>query len=108
MNGSMMPVTQGLDGFPEIAKQVPPVSDLDSTRCTLANTVGISSCTIAGDDLYAWAIPQPGGERCSLTISEKVDHPVRLQVDQHCAVVTATPPRPVVDTQNPWRRDGSD
>lgn len=91
-NGSMMPVTQGLDSFPKIAKQVPPVSDLDSTRCTLANTVGISPCTIAGDDLHAWAIPQPSGERCCLTISEKVNYLVRLQVDQHCAVVTATPP----------------
>lgn len=105
-NGSIMSVTQGLDGFPKIAEQVPPVSDLDSTRRTLANTVSISTCTIASDDLNARAISQPSGQRCSLTISVKINHPIRLKVDQHGSVVTATPPCPVIDTQNPQRCDG--
>jgi hypothetical protein len=107
-NGHIMPVTQGLDGLPKIAEQVPPISDLNSTRRTLADAVGVGTCTIAGDDLDARAVPQPSGQRCGFTIREKVDHLVRLQVDQHSAVVTATSPRPVVDTQNPRRCDGSD
>ena len=106
-NGSMMPVTDGLDGFPDIAEQVPPIGNLDSARRTLTDAVGISACTIPGDDLDTWAIPQPRGQRRGFTIRQKVDHLVRLQVNQHGAVVTATPPRPVIDPQNPWRRDGS-
>ena len=64
-NGRTMPVTKSLDGLAKIAEQVPSISDLDSAGRTLAGTVGIRTCTIAGDDLNTWAILQPGGERRS-------------------------------------------
>ena len=105
---SNMPVTESLDGLPEIAEQVPPIGDLDGAGGTLADTIGISTGTIASDNLNAWAIAQPDGERRCLTIRQKVDDLVRLEVDQHGAVVAATSPCPVVDTENPRRRDGPD
>ena len=87
---------------------MPAIGDLNSARRTLTDTIGIRTCTIASDDLDARAIPQPIGQRRGFTIREKVDDLVRPQIDQHGAVVTATPPCPVIDTQNLRRRDGSD
>ena len=48
-----MPVAEGLDGFTQIAQQVPSIGNLDGGGSTLANAVGVSARAITGDDLDA-------------------------------------------------------
>ena len=59
-NGSIVPVPKSLNRLAGIAQEVPSIGDLDSTRGTLADTVGIGARTIAGDDLDAGPTMQPG------------------------------------------------
>ena len=99
-----MPVAEGLDGLADVAEQVPSIGDLDGVRGTLADAVGVGTGTIAGDDLDARPVTQPGGDGSSLAIGQEIDHPVCLEVDQHRAVATPTPPGPVVNPEDTRRR----
>jgi hypothetical protein len=89
-----------LDSLPKIAEQMPPVGDLNGVRSALADPVGIGAGTIAGDNLNAGMILQPGRDRCGLAIGQKIDHCVGLEVDDDGAVSATSLPRPVVDAEN--------
>ena len=85
---------------PQVAKQVPSISNLDSRRSAPADGVGIGAGPIAGDDLHPRPIAEPGGNGCGFRIGQEIDYFVCLEIDQHGAVATPTPPSPVVDTKN--------
>jgi hypothetical protein len=96
-NGSVVSFPKSLNCFAEIAQEVPSISDLDGSRGTLTDAVSIGVCTIAGDDLDAGPVTQPGGDGGGLTIGQEIDHVVRLKVYKHRAVATTPPPCPVVN-----------
>jgi hypothetical protein len=97
-----VPIRKGLDGLPEIAEQVPSISDLDRTWRTLANAISIGAGAVTSDDLDAWTIPQPGSNGGGFTIGQEIDDVIAFEAHQHGAVATTTPPGPVVDTKDAW------
>ena len=99
-----MPVTQGLDSLAEVAEQVPSIGDLDGIRGTLPDAIGVGAGMIAGDDLDARPVPQPGGNGGGLAVGQQIDHPVGLDVDRHRAVAAPAPPGPVIDSEDTRRR----
>ena len=99
-----MPVAQSLDRLAEVAEQVPAIGDLEGVRGTLTDAVGIGTGTIAGDNLDAWPLTQPGSDGGGLAVGQGIDHPVRLEVDQDRAVATPTRPGPVINPEDTRRR----
>ena len=70
---------------------MPSIGDLGGIRDTLAYAVGIGAGTIPGNDLDNWPITQPSGDRGGLAVRQKIDHPVRLEVDQPSAIMMPAP-----------------
>jgi hypothetical protein len=95
------PVGKSLHGISEIAKQMPPISNLDHARRTLTNAVRINAGAVAGDNLDTWVIAQPSGHRCGVAVRQQINHYILFQVDEHRAVSMTPPPCPVVDPENP-------
>ena len=54
--GGVVPVSQSLDGLSEFAEQMPAIGNLDGTRSTLTDAVGIGAGTVPSDDLDAGSI----------------------------------------------------
>jgi len=95
-----VPITKGLNGLSKVPEQVPSIGDLHGPWSALTNPVGIGSGTIAGDDLDARPITQPSGNGGSFAIWQEIDHLVRLEVYQHCAVASPASPCPIIDAEH--------
>jgi hypothetical protein len=98
--GGTVPVTEGLDSLSEVAEQMPSVSNLNGAWRALADPVGIGAGAIAGDDLDAGTILQPGGDGGGLAIGQQIDHLVRLEVHDDGPVSTTSLPCPVIDAED--------
>ncbi len=53
-----------------VFQQVPPVSDMEGIRRTAPAAVGVGCTPVAGDHLYAGAVPQPGCEAVRLSVGQ--------------------------------------
>jgi hypothetical protein len=100
---NMVPVTESFDRVSKITKQVPSIGDLNATCSTVANTVGASASTVAGNNFDPWAVPQPIGNGRRLVIGQEVDNFIRLQVDNCGPVAATTLPCPIIHTRNTRR-----
>lgn len=101
-----VPVSKGLNSLSKIAEQVPAIGDLDGVWGALTNTVSISASSIAGDNLDAGSITQPGGHGGSFAVWQEINHFVGLQIHQHRTVTPSASPRPIIDTEDSrhWHR----
>ena len=69
----MMTVESGAHGIAQIAQQVEAVGHLDRLRSAGANAVGKGTGPVAGDDLDARMILQPGGDGLGTAIRQQLD-----------------------------------
>ena len=78
----MVTVESVAHGVTQIAQQVEPVGHLDRLRSAGANTVGEGTGPVAGDDLDARMILQPGGYGLGTAVRQQLDWPVAtLEID---------------------------
>ena len=89
--GRTVPVTKGLNSLSKVAQQVPAIGNLGRAWSALADAIGIGAGAIAGDNLDARAVTQPGGDGGSFAVRQQIDHLVRLKVHQHRAVLPSAP-----------------
>ena len=102
IGGSAMSIADVLDGITKVAQQMPAIRDLYGVGSALTDPIRIGTGAITRDDFDAGMSAQPGRERRRFTVRQQVDDLVLLQIDQDGAVVMATPPCPVVDTEYAW------
>ena len=100
----MVTINDGADSIAKISQQVPSVRNLHGLRCTLTNTIGVSTSAIACDHLYTRMLTKPRGERLGLPVREQIHDLVPLEVDKDGAVVVATSPGPVIHAKHLRRR----
>lgn len=89
-----------LDRLAQIHPEVKPVSDLHRVRGALPGSFAIAAGPIPADDLDLGMLPQPGCETVAIAVVEHLDRAVGGHVDEHGAVVAASPEREVVDAQH--------
>jgi hypothetical protein len=99
-NIGMVTTHSGLNGLTKVAQQMPPVGDLDSSRCTLSDPVRLGPGPIAGDNLNPGMLTQPLSEAVGLAIRQQVDHRMAFQIDQNGAIPATPAPRPVINRQD--------
>jgi hypothetical protein len=94
----MVTVESVAHGIAQIAQQVEPVGHLDLLRSAGANAVGKGAGLVAGDDLDAGMILQPGGAGRGTAVGQQIDRPVgTLEIDDNGAATPAAAPGPVID-----------
>lgn len=104
-SGSKVTVMAGEDlpqGVGHVVQEVPAICDLDGGGRSLADTIGVGAGTVTGDDLDAGMGFQPCGNGVGLTVGQKVNRAVALEIDKEGAVTLAAAPSPVVDADDTW------
>jgi hypothetical protein len=84
----------------QVVVQVPAVGDLDRVWRAGACAVGVGAGPVPADDLGAWMVLQPAGERVRLAVAQQVHGLAGLRVDQHGAVVATAAEREVVHPED--------
>ncbi len=79
------------------------VRDLNGIRGALPRALGVGAAAVAGNDLDAGMLLQPGGQGLSLTVREQVDHAAAFQVHQDRPILLAFALRPVVHPEHAGR-----
>ena len=101
----MVTVESVAHGVAQIAQQVEPVGNLDRLRSAGTNAVGKGTGPVAGDDLDAGMILQPGGDGLGTAVGQQLDRPVgTLEINDNGAVAPAAAPGPVTDTDDARRQ----
>jgi len=88
----------------EIAEKIPAIRDLDGVRSAGPNAVGVGAGAVAGNNLHPGMGFQPCRHGLRVAVGQPVDGTVALQIDDDRAVALTTPPGPVVDADDAWRR----
>lgn len=96
----MLTIDSGTNGVAKIAQQVPAVGDLNSLWRTLAHSIRVGAGAVTCDDLDTGVLAEPTCQRFGLSVRQKVNDLVALQVDQNGAVAMAAPPGPVIDSKH--------
>ena len=81
---------------------MPTVGDLLGLRRALPGATCICASPVAGDDLDAGMVLEPGGECTHLAIGQQIHDVVRLQVDEYSLVSLPAPPGPIIHPENTW------
>jgi hypothetical protein len=98
-----VPIEQPLNGFAHIDKEVPTISSLHSIGRTSRHAIRIRPGAITADDLNAWMLLKPGGERLSCAIRQEIHRALPLQAHEDRVVLVALFPGPIVNAQHAWR-----
>jgi CRISPR/Cas system-associated exonuclease Cas4 (RecB family) len=96
----MLTIDDGSYGIAEVAQQVPTVSNLNSVRRPLADTVSIGACAVARDNLDTGVLAKPGGQRFRLSVGQQIHDLIAFQIDQNGSVAMAATPA------LPWLSNG--
>jgi hypothetical protein len=75
------------------------IGNLQCVRCAFTCALGISASSIPADDFDSWVSLQPFLQSFRLSIRQKVNRLVTLQIDQNGSVSLAFPPCPVIHTK---------
>jgi hypothetical protein len=88
--------------------QVKPIHDLHRLRRPTPNPFGIQPTPIAADDLDAGMRLQPRRDRGGRALGEQIHHLMAFEITDHGAEASASPPRPCIKANHPWRRQGGE
>jgi len=95
-----MPLAHAVERRREIAQEVEAIGDLDRLGRALLGPIRIGPGPVAADELDSRMHAEPRRHGGRLAIRQEVDHPMALEVDQHCPVALAPAPGPVVDAEH--------
>ncbi len=102
-HGAAVAINGALQSVAETAQQMPPIRDLHRSRRSSAGSLGISTSTVAGDNLDPRMLAQPGRDGFAAAFGQEVDDAPALQVADDGAVALAAAPSPIIDADDPRR-----
>jgi hypothetical protein len=105
-HGATVTINGALQGIAEVAQQMPPIRDLHRSRRALARSLGVGAATVAGDNLDAGMLAQPGCDGLAAAFGQEINDAPTLQVADDGAVALAAAPSPFIDADYPRRRVG--
>ena len=88
------------EGVPQIAQQMPSVSNLQGVWCPLTCAFRVISTSVSTNDPDVGLGLKPRSEGRDLRIGQKVKHAVALQVDEQRSIAFTPAKCPVIDTQD--------
>lgn len=89
-----------LEGFADIAEQMPSIDDLTGVGSVGPNAFCEDSGTIACNDSDGRMSSQPVRQRAGIASGKEIDNLVYLQIDDHRFVSPSEAPSPFVDAHD--------
>ena len=105
LDGFPVPSGSGAKGLAKIMQKVPSVSNLHGLRRAAARTFGIKTGAVSGHDLNAGMALQPFCDRVRVSIRQKINNAIALQIADDRPVSLPAAPGPIVDADDPRRRE---
>ncbi len=94
-----------LERLTQVRQNVPRISDVLRTRCSLSPTLSVCSTAITAHDLDARVRSQPGGQCLGSSIGQEVHPTMALQIDQNRAVGATSAQRKIINAKHTRRLD---
>ena len=101
----LVPSGSGTKRLAKIMQKVPSVSNLHGLRRAAAGTFGIETGAVTGHDLNAGMALQPFCDRVRVSIRQKINNAIALQIADDRPVSLPAAPGPIVDADDPRRRE---
>jgi hypothetical protein len=98
-----LPEEERLQRLDQVLGEMEAIRHLCSRRRSSARGFGVPTTSVPADDLGTSMLFEPGNHGLRLSIWQKIDDPMALQIDQDRSVAVTTPEGKVIDAQHPWR-----